>query len=84
MPITTKLGAMVTFFSFVGTKSRPVANMGLLRIKSHGHIVTSSCRYISTTTMLLVTKLSRLGIYNEEHPSIKSQGPLITWSYKVT
>ena len=30
------------------------------------------------------TKLSRIEIHNEELPSIKSQGLLITWSWKVT
>ena len=31
----------------------------------------------------MATKLDRVGIYNEELPSIRSQGPLIMWSYKV-
>ena len=34
--------------------------------------------------MLGATKLSKIEIYNEELPSIKSQGLLITWSCKVT
>ena len=35
---------------------------------------------ISTTTMPLVTKSGRVVTYNEELPSIKSYGPLNTWS----
>ena len=33
--------------------------------------------------MLMSTKLGRVGIYNKELLSIKSQVPLITWYYKV-
>ena len=34
--------------------------------------------------MPMATQFGRVGIYNEEHPYIKSQGLLIMWSYKVT
>ena len=33
--------------------------------------------------MAMATKLGRVGIYNQELPSIKSKGPLIRWSQKV-
>ena len=46
--------------------------------------VTKQNYYISTTTISEPTKLDRVGIYNEELPSIKSQGSLIIWSCKVT
>ena len=32
--------------------------------------------------MLMATKFCRVRIYNGERSSIKSQGTLITWSYK--
>ena len=32
--------------------------------------------------MPMAAKLGRVWIYNEEISSIKSQGPLMTWSYK--
>ena len=34
--------------------------------------------------MLMAINFGRVGIYNEEFYSIKSQDPLITWSCKVT
>ena len=34
--------------------------------------------------MPMVSKIGRVGIYNEEVSSINSQDPLITWSDKVT
>ena len=40
--------------------------------------MTEQVHYILAITMSIATKLGRMGIYNEELPSIKSQGPLIT------
>ena len=34
--------------------------------------------------MSVTSKLGRVGMDNEELPSIKSQGPLIMWPCKVT
>ena len=34
--------------------------------------------------MSMAAKLGKNFIYNEERLSIKSQGPIMTWSYKVT
>ena len=34
--------------------------------------------------MSMAINFGRVGIYNEEFPSIKSPDPLITWSCKVT
>ena len=34
--------------------------------------------------MPMAVNIRRMGIYNEEFPSIKSPDPLITWSCKVT
>ena len=56
---------------------------GVPPINSHDHIISGLCeimwqtKIISTTTMLIATKLDRVGIYNEDLPSIKLQGPLI-------
>ena len=47
------------------------------------HVTNKNC-YTSTTTMLMATKLGRVGLYNEELPSIIPKGPLITWFCKFT
>ena len=47
-----------------------------------GH-VKNWIRNIFTSTMLMATQLDRVGICYVELPSIKSQGPFITWSCKV-
>ena len=40
--------------------------------------------FIFTTIMPMATKLCRVVIYHEGLPSIKSHGPLITWSFETT
>ena len=64
----------------------------LLPIKSHDHIVMWSCKitwqtkiitHLLINTIPMTINFGRVGIYNEEFPSMKLLDPLITCTWKV-
>ena len=79
MSFATKIDRIMTNFE------------GLLPIILLDTLVTFSCDItlktkinICTTSMFMANKLGRVGVFNEELPSKKLQGSLITWFWKVT
>ena len=60
-----------------------IVNDHLITLFARSHDKFKIILYPSTT-MLVTTRLGRVGIYIEEFPSINLHNPLITWSCKIT
>ena len=77
-PIATKYGKVVNY------------REGLQQVESHDPLITCFCEVtwqienMSTSTMLLTTKLVSVVTSIEELPLVKSHNPSIMRSYKVT
>ena len=78
MSMTTKFGRVV--FTMRGSPNKvkcPFDNMVL------GDHFTNS-KHVSTTSMLMTTKLGRMLTYLEGFLPRELLDPLVTWSYKIT
>ena len=78
MPKDTKHGRVVTFLEELQTIKSNNAHVVL-----QGY-VTNENYYISTTRVLIATKLARMITYLHGLLHVKLHDPLITWSCEIT